>query len=112
MARRAETILATPLYDSLLRSATGSTWLTGSLHTTSKISPTRTLTWVRAECFCYLTREGCPHQHLLVEVGKEGSIYLIDRDKMGHFRSNDNSQIVQDMENAIGRIVGYSCLVE
>src|ERR1700690_590130 len=43
-----------------------------------------------------------PHQHLLVEVGKEGSIYLIDRDKMGHFRSKDNSQIVQDMENAIG----------
>jgi len=43
-----------------------------------------------------------PHQHLLVEVGKEGSIYLIDRDKMGHFHSKDNSQIVQDMENAIG----------
>ena len=43
-----------------------------------------------------------PHQHLLVEVGKEGSVYLIDRDKMGHFRSKDNSQIVQDMENAMG----------
>ena len=43
-----------------------------------------------------------PHAHLLVEVGKEGSIYLIDRDKMGHFHANDNSQIVQDMENAIG----------
>jgi hypothetical protein len=43
-----------------------------------------------------------PHQHLLVQVGKEGSIYLIDRDKMGHFNPNNNSQIVQDMENAIG----------
>jgi hypothetical protein len=45
---------------------------------------------------------GAPHQHLLVQVGKEGSIYLIDRDKMGHFHPNDNSQIVQDMENVIG----------
>ena len=46
--------------------------------------------------------QGAPHRYLLVEVGKEGSIYLIDRDKMGHFHANDNSQIVQDMENAIG----------
>jgi hypothetical protein len=43
---------------------------------------------------------GAPHQHLLVQVGKEGSIYLIDRDKMGHFNPNSN-KIVQDMENAI-----------
>jgi hypothetical protein len=42
-----------------------------------------------------------PHQHLLVEVGKEGSIYLVDRDGMGHFHSQRN-RIVQDMENAIG----------
>jgi hypothetical protein len=48
--------------------------------------------------------QGAPHQHLLVEVGKEGSIYLIDRDRMGHFHRNNNSQIVQDMENAIGGI--------
>ncbi len=39
--------------------------------------------------------------HLLVQVGKEGSIYLIDRDKMGHFNSTDH-RIVQDLENAIG----------
>jgi len=44
---------------------------------------------------------GAPHRHLLVQVGKEGSIYLIDRDKMGHFNLKSN-QIVQDMENAIG----------
>jgi hypothetical protein len=42
-----------------------------------------------------------PHQHLLLQVGKEGSIYLIDRDSMGHFNSHNNHQIVQDMENAI-----------
>jgi hypothetical protein len=45
---------------------------------------------------------GAPHQHLLVQVGKSGSIYLIDRDHMGGFNPNNNNQIVQDMENAIG----------
>lgn len=46
--------------------------------------------------------QGSPHRHLLVEVGKSGSIYLINRDNMGGFNPNNNSQIVQDMENAIG----------
>jgi len=45
---------------------------------------------------------GAPHEHLLVQVGKSGSIYLIDRDRMGGYRTNGNGQIVQDMENAIG----------
>jgi len=45
---------------------------------------------------------GAPHQHLLVQVGKSGSIYLIDRDHMGHYNPQNNDQIVQDMENAIG----------
>jgi hypothetical protein len=45
---------------------------------------------------------GSPHQHLLVEVGKSGSIYLIDRDHMGYYNPNNNHQIVQDQENAIG----------
>ena len=43
-----------------------------------------------------------PHQHLLIQVGKEGSIYLIDRDHMGHYNPRNNHQIVQDLENAIG----------
>lgn len=45
---------------------------------------------------------GAPHQHLLLQVGKSGSIYLINRDHMGHYNPNNNDQIVQDMENAIG----------
>lgn len=43
-----------------------------------------------------------PHRHLLVQVGKSGCIYLIDRDHMGHYNPHNNHQIVQDLENAIG----------
>jgi len=44
--------------------------------------------------------QGAPHQHLLVQVGKSGSIYLVDRDHMTHYHATN--KIVQDMENAIG----------
>ena len=36
--------------------------------------------------------------HLLVSAGKTGSVYLVDRDNMGHFTSTD-SQIVQSLVN-------------
>jgi hypothetical protein len=36
--------------------------------------------------------------HLLVGAGKNGTIYLVDRDNMGHFTSND-SGVVQSLSN-------------
>jgi hypothetical protein len=37
------------------------------------------------------------HPHLLAGAGKDGMIYLLDRDSMGHFNALDNSQIVQQV---------------
>jgi len=43
-------------------------------------------------------QQGAGPQHLLVEVGKEGVVYLIDRDNMGQFNASDNSRIVQSFK--------------
>jgi fibronectin type 3 domain-containing protein len=42
------------------------------------------------------------HPHLLVETGKEGTLYLIDRDAMGHFDANTD-HVVQEIPNAVNR---------
>jgi hypothetical protein len=46
------------------------------------------------------------HPHLLAGAGKEGRIYLLDRDRMGSFNSADDSQIVQSIAKAIGPLYG------
>lgn len=46
------------------------------------------------------------HPHLMTGAGKEGRIYLIDRDQMGHFHSADDSQIVQSVSGAVGPVYG------
>jgi Chitobiase/beta-hexosaminidase C-terminal domain len=42
------------------------------------------------------------HPHLIVGSGKSGTIYLIDRDNMGHYNPANDSQIVQSVVSAIG----------
>lgn len=44
--------------------------------------------------------------HLLVEVDKQGTVYLIDRDSMGQFQPNDNNQIVQYFSATAGGFWG------
>ena len=46
------------------------------------------------------------HPHLLVSAGKEGRIYLLDRDNMGHFQAGSDSQIVQSLPGAITALFG------
>jgi len=39
------------------------------------------------------------HPHLVVSAGKNASMFLIDRDNMGHFNSGNNNQAVQALIN-------------
>ena len=39
------------------------------------------------------------HPHLAISAGKNGTIYLVDRDNMGKYKANNNSQIVQSLVN-------------
>src|SRR5262249_41025471 len=41
------------------------------------------------------------HRHLFIGSGKEGSIYLVDRDNMGHYHGLNNNQIVQQVSGQL-----------
>jgi hypothetical protein len=45
------------------------------------------------------------HPHMLLMTGKEGTIYLVDRDNMGKFQAGSDSQIVQRIQQALPGIV-------
>lgn len=42
--------------------------------------------------------------HLLVSAGKEGRIYLVNRDNLGQFQSGSDSQIVQELVGQLGSL--------
>jgi hypothetical protein len=44
------------------------------------------------------------HAHLAIQGGKEGTIYVMDRDNMGHFHVGDDSQIVQSLPAVLSSI--------
>jgi len=46
------------------------------------------------------------HQHLLVGSGKEGKIYLLDRDNLGHYNGKDDNQAVQTVANLVSPTFG------
>ncbi|MBI2677233.1 MAG: Ig-like domain repeat protein [Candidatus Koribacter versatilis] len=44
--------------------------------------------------------------HLMVGAGKQGTVYVVDRDNMGHFNAAADTQIVQALPGAIGNAFG------
>jgi hypothetical protein len=43
--------------------------------------------------------QGGPHPHLALSAGKNGTIYVVDRDNMGHYNAQNDNQIVQSLTN-------------
>jgi len=46
------------------------------------------------------------HPHLLVTGSKSGTVYLVDRDHLGHFHAGGDTQIVQSLSGAVGPLFG------
>ena len=53
---------------------------------------------------------GSGPQHLLTQVGKEGVVYLIDRDNMGQYNSSNNNQIRQTFTGPVSGLWGSPAL--
>ena len=69
--------------------------------------PTRILVPVVRLC-CRTCKDASGQtRHLAVGAGKDGNIYVVDRDSMGKFNSQNNDAIYQEISGAIGQ-----CLVD
>jgi hypothetical protein len=53
-----------------------------------------------------LPHQSGPHSRLVVVAGKDGTIYMIDRDHMGHFQQKDDGLAVQTVPSAGGGVFG------
>ena len=42
------------------------------------------------------------HPHIAIACGKNGTVYVLDRDSLGHFNSTSDSQIIQELPVLIG----------
>ena len=40
-----------------------------------------------------------PRPHLIVSAGKNNTVYLVNRDSMGHYNANNDNQIMQSLVN-------------
>jgi hypothetical protein len=48
-----------------------------------------------------LDQSSGPYPHVLISAGKNGTIYVVNRDNMGHYNPNNDNQIVQSLVSAL-----------
>jgi hypothetical protein len=46
---------------------------------------------------------GTAHPHLLTVTGKDGTVYLLDRDNLGHWQPDNDGEVVQSFKPSSGR---------
>ena len=50
------------------------------------------------------------HPHIMIGCAKNGALYVLDRDNLGHFNSSGDTQIIQELLNVVGGITGVDPL--